>query len=353
MNIILVVCLSVLLVFPAVARADIGDEQAQMEKTYGQPALIAGAARLSPTATDSEKPPAASFGYLANFGGRQATLWADYDQSGRVVRETVILDAAITVREFARAFHRRQSQLAGPDSEIFIVRAYPRDELAALVNDAGRTLFIRFFMDSRRDNTRINTHSRIKAFMITAAGPAERSLALMAARETTPGPRDGAWVRVENIFGPGLHFSEKLIPRPDTKLIVIHHTKIPDMTVASIHDLHLRNGWAGIGYHKVILPDGTVADGRPEPMIGAHALGANRESIGIVLVGDFDVGTPTPAQLKSLLALTAELMRKYGLKIDAVVPHRAVTAGTVCPGTRFPWTEFIQRLNAYTKASRP
>jgi hypothetical protein len=41
-----------------------------------------------------------------------------------------------------------------------------------------------------------------------------------------------------------------------------------------------------IGYHYVILPDGTIEHGRPERCLGSHARGYN-SYIGVCLVGDF------------------------------------------------------------------
>lgn len=285
-------------------------------------------------------------GYLTTLAGKPAALWLQYDEAGKVIRETIIFDTPVSLRELGAALPALRDKLVDPASELFIIRAYPRDELGALLRDpSGRQFFIRFFLDSRQDKTKINTHSRVKAFTVAAAGPAERRQPLLADDYERPGPRDGAWIKVENFLSPGLHFAEKLQPRKATTLIVIHHSKIENMTVESIHDLHLKNGWAGIGYHKVILPDGTLADGRPEMMIGAHALGANSESIGIVLVGDFDTGRPSPAQMNTLLALTIKLMKQYGISADRVVPHRAVTAGTTCPGLEFPWAEFKARLS--------
>ena len=46
-----------------------------------------------------------------------------------------------------------------------------------------------------------------------------------------------------------------------------------------------RKGWRGIGYHKVILRDGTIEDGRPLDQQGAHVRGMNNKSVGIALAG--------------------------------------------------------------------
>ena len=74
--------------------------------------------------------------------------------------------------------------------------------------------------------------------------------------------------------------------------IIVHCTASPEgkaMTVEQIDHIHrYENHWAnGIGYHKVIYLDGTIHDGRPLDMMGAHCNegGHNRCSIGVVYVG--------------------------------------------------------------------
>ncbi len=106
----------------------------------------------------------------------------------------------------------------------------------------------------------------------------------------------------------------------------------------------MSNGWAGVGYHKLVFADGSVETGRPEQTVGAHAFGANRRSLGIVLVGDFNRERPNPAQLESAARLTVELLKKYRLPVEKVLPHRAVNTDTDCPGRLFPWAEFVQRM---------
>ena len=105
------------------------------------------------------------------------------------------------------------------------------------------------------------------------------------------------------------------------------------MSAEQIHASHLRQGWSGIGYHYVIRKDGTVELGRPEWAVGAHAHGFNWNTIGIHVCGNFELATPTPAQIESLAYLVGWLCDKYGLTPDAdrVVGHRDLMA-TACPG---------------------
>lgn len=127
-----------------------------------------------------------------------------------------------------------------------------------------------------------------------------------------------------------------LAERPATNYIVIHHTGNPcddDLSAEEIHQSHLSQGWAGIGYHYVIRKDGSIERGRPHNMIGSHACGFNSESIGIHVCGNFEIAEPTEAQQNSLSMLIAELCKIYGLiaSADIVVGHRDLMA-TACPG---------------------
>ncbi len=85
-----------------------------------------------------------------------------------------------------------------------------------------------------------------------------------------------------------------------------------------------------IGYHYVVLPDGTIQQGRPEWMPGAHTAGHNN-TIGICLVGNFERRRPSRAQLQVTIKLVARLMKKYHFTVNEVYGHRDLAA-TACPG---------------------
>ncbi|MBR1396673.1 MAG: N-acetylmuramoyl-L-alanine amidase [Selenomonadaceae bacterium] len=130
--------------------------------------------------------------------------------------------------------------------------------------------------------------------------------------------------------------------RLSTEFIVIHHTVYPgdehsdvDTTATDIHELHQKkNKWAGIGYHYLIRKDGMIERGRLPDMVGAHALHHNLNSVGICLAGNFEIGKPTKAQMRSVKELTAWLCRKYDLdpyKEGTIVGHRDLN-DTKCPG---------------------
>lgn len=108
----------------------------------------------------------------------------------------------------------------------------------------------------------------------------------------------------------------------------------------TIHNWHVQRGFDGIGYHFVILEDGSIQAGRPEYWQGAHVSGHNQSNIGICLIGEG--GDATDEQLDSLFQLIRGLENKYG-KLD-VSGHRDYTETKTCPGFDVkPWYE--DRLN--------
>lgn len=102
--------------------------------------------------------------------------------------------------------------------------------------------------------------------------------------------------------------------------LVVHCTATPegrDVSAKEIDGWHKAKGWAGIGYHFVVRLDGTVEQGRPLEVPGAHVEGHNFDTIGIVYAGGLakDAKTPkdtrTAAQKASLLKLLADLKRQF------------------------------------------
>ena len=86
------------------------------------------------------------------------------------------------------------------------------------------------------------------------------------------------------------------------KYLIVHCSDTSnDFTAIDIHKMHLNFGWDGIGYHKVILRNGKVENGRPEYWIGAHVKGLNKKSLGVCLVGRSKFTNHQFASLKLIL----------------------------------------------------
>lgn len=118
--------------------------------------------------------------------------------------------------------------------------------------------------------------------------------------------------------------------------IIVHCTATPagrDHSVADVDAWHRRRGFRCIGYHYLVRLDGSVEKGRDEAEAGAHCLGHNAASIGVVYVGGTDsagraADTRTDAQRRSLTALLRRLCEKYP---GAIIRGHRDFAAKSCP----------------------
>ena len=118
--------------------------------------------------------------------------------------------------------------------------------------------------------------------------------------------------------------------------IIVHCSATKEgkaFNVADIIRWHKQRGFATIGYHWVVLLDGTIQQGRAEMTMGAHCLGHNANSIGICYIGGLDRNgqpkdTRTPAQKKALLELLKRLKKDYP---NATIHGHREFANKACP----------------------
>jgi N-acetylmuramoyl-L-alanine amidase len=101
--------------------------------------------------------------------------------------------------------------------------------------------------------------------------------------------------------------------------IIVHCTATPEgrnVTAKDIDNWHRQRGWRCIGYHYVVRLDGRVEPGRGESETGAHCVGHNSISIGVVYAGGLDgkgqpADTRTEQQKVALRSLLTELKARY------------------------------------------
>ena len=110
-----------------------------------------------------------------------------------------------------------------------------------------------------------------------------------------------------NIIETSLKFKNSMTNRSATKRIILHHAEASQCTAEDIHRWHLNNGWAGAGYHFLVRKDGSIYRLRPENKVGAHAQGANSDSIGICFEGAYMAETMPQAQINAGKELVAYL----------------------------------------------
>lgn len=132
--------------------------------------------------------------------------------------------------------------------------------------------------------------------------------------------------------------------------IIVHCTATPEgqaKTVAQIRADHKKRGYQDIGYHYLILLDGTIAIGRDVDLIGAHCKNFNAHSIGISYVGGLEnksgvaykdlpaKDTRTPKQKEALLSLLRMLKKLYPAAV--IKGHRDYSPDKDGDGLVEPW----------------
>lgn len=142
------------------------------------------------------------------------------------------------------------------------------------------------------------------------------------------------------------------------KRIVIHHSATPVDDPLNMHRVHKARGMKnGLAYHFVIsngsrkASDGEVylGDRWKQQLDGGHMkkLSWNQTSIGICLIGNFELRAPTSSQLKSLEGLCEYLMKTCKINSSQVTTHKILHKGhTACPGKYFSLPSFIKRISS-------
>jgi N-acetylmuramoyl-L-alanine amidase-like protein len=117
------------------------------------------------------------------------------------------------------------------------------------------------------------------------------------------------------------------------RFAVVHHTATADSyaknesddIVRSIYAYHVKtNGWDDIGYNFLVDRYGQIFEGRSggitKTVIGAHALGFNRNSTGVSVIGNFGSTRPPEAAMNALKRILA-----WRLDLGFVDPQGSLT----------------------------
>ena len=140
----------------------------------------------------------------------------------------------------------------------------------------------------------------------------------------------------------------------DVTHLIVHHAASTNVSsnwsgvVRSIWDYHVNtNGWDDIGYNWLIDPNGLVYEGRGDDIRGAHFCGTNSNTLGICMLGDFQLVAPQIAALEKLKEflswktcdveidpLDIAFHPSSGLQLNRISGHRQ-GCSTECPGEGF------------------
>jgi len=156
----------------------------------------------------------------------------------------------------------------------------------------------------------------------------------------------------EPYFGEDCVYSDGLDYHPVSHLIV-HHTVTSSggdsaEIVRLIWQFHtFSRGWGDIGYNYLVDVNGVIYEGHygGDDVIGTHAAGANKGTMAVALIGNFEEMAPPAAMVEAVADLLAWKADQKGIDVydsgylpdmDWGLPHlmghRDVYGTTACPG---------------------
>ncbi|MFJ6073783.1 N-acetylmuramoyl-L-alanine amidase [Streptomyces sp. NPDC093065] len=128
------------------------------------------------------------------------------------------------------------------------------------------------------------------------------------------------WGADEKLREKGFVYTKKV------KAAFVHHSDTGNnyrcsqapSVIRSIYRYHVNSmGWRDLGYNFLVDKCGNVYEGRAggvsKPVLGAHTLGFNSNSMGIAVLGTYSSKKPSSAALKSIARLTAWKVGLYGM----------------------------------------
>ncbi|MES5822080.1 peptidoglycan recognition protein [Streptomyces sp. RG80] len=119
---------------------------------------------------------------------------------------------------------------------------------------------------------------------------------------------------------------KKFVYTKKVKAAFVHHTatgngyrcsQVPSV-IRGIYRYHVSSmGWRDIGYNFLVDKCGKIYEGRAggvaKPVLGAHTLGFNTNSMGIAVLGTFGASRPSSAAVKAVARLTAWKLGLFGV----------------------------------------
>lgn len=121
----------------------------------------------------------------------------------------------------------------------------------------------------------------------------------------------------------------------DSLFITIHHTAgSRDESIESIAKFHVeQRNFPEVAYHIAIDKDGNVRFLNWLDELTWHDAGSNTNSIGIVLIGNYEEYYPTNSMMQSLEIVTDWLCKNSGIKIRGIRAHKDTpNSATKCCG---------------------
>ena len=124
--------------------------------------------------------------------------------------------------------------------------------------------------------------------------------------------------------------------------IILHCTATPagrEVTIEEVDRWHRERGFRCVGYHFLVLLDGSVQTGRQLSEVGAHCRNHNLRSVGIAYVGGLTTdGKPADTRtkeqrkvLRALVEYVQDIVYRQQGTIPRVVTHHMLDHSKACP----------------------
>ncbi|WP_419997360.1 FG-GAP-like repeat-containing protein [Streptomyces boninensis] len=130
----------------------------------------------------------------------------------------------------------------------------------------------------------------------------------------------------------------------EVKAVVVHHTATTNSyscagsaaQVRAIQQAHFANGWNDIGYNFLVDKCGRIFEGRgggtTQPVVGAHDVGFNTDTVGIAYIGDTTTAKPSRAVHDAIARIAAWRLGQFGYDPESSVK---LTSGASDPGSKY------------------
>ncbi|MDG9719060.1 peptidoglycan recognition protein [Streptomyces sp. DH24] len=139
------------------------------------------------------------------------------------------------------------------------------------------------------------------------------------------GPRPGIVTRRGWGANEGLR-ERKFVYTKKVRAAFVHHTasgnnyrcsQVPSL-IRGIYRYHVKSmGWRDVGYNFLIDKCGKIYEGRAggvaKPVLGAHTLGFNSNSMGIAVLGSYGSSKPPSSAVRAVSRLTAWKLGLFGM----------------------------------------
>jgi len=199
----------------------------------------------------------------------------------------------------------------------------------------------------------------------TPAKPAPKPVSPTPGKTTPPSPAPilgGIQAIPRTSWASAPPMMARVNPMDGVRRITIHHegwtpayftdTETMEDRLDLIRRSHIQRLGAGdIGYHFIIDRAGRVWQGRDVRYQGAHVRNNNEHNIGVMVLGNFDVQSPSDAQLDTLCDTVAKLAKQYRIsnKAGSIRTHREINP-TDCPGANLQPRTLAIRAEAARRA---